>query len=261
LSAIAAAVRERDVQVGELQVRVNERGSGPPLVLLHHSTGPFWSRFHDSLAEAFAVMAPDIPGYGASTRPETARHPSHLATLLHQLLDVAELDGVHLVGTGMGGWIAAEMAAMNQRRLASLTLVGAAGMKPREGMIHDPMAESWGDYGRRSFRDDEHFEAVFGALQSDAINQLWDLSREMTARVAWKPYMWSLQLPTLLAAVTVPTLVVWGGADRVVPVECAHRYVATLPNATLRIVDDAGHAVELEEPELVVRHVMDHTRS
>jgi pimeloyl-ACP methyl ester carboxylesterase len=254
-------VRQRDVQVGDLQVRINERGSGPPLVLLHHSTGPFWSRFHESLAEAFTVIAPDVPGYGASSRPVTARHPSHLATLLHQMLDVEGLDGVHLAGTGMGGWIAAEMAAMNQRRLASLTLIGAAGMKPVDGMIHDPMGESWGDYGRRSFRDDEHFAAVFGVEQSEEINQLWDLSREMTARVAWKPYMWSLQLPTLLAAVTVPSLVVWGGADRVVPIECAHRYVATLPNATLLVVEDAGHAVELEEPARVAEYVTNHARS
>jgi pimeloyl-ACP methyl ester carboxylesterase len=261
MSSTAVAVGERMVGVGDLQVRVSHRGTGAPLVVLHHSTGPFWSRFHDLLSQAFAVMAPDAPGYGGSTRPETARHPSHLAVLLQQWLDVEGLDGVHLVGTGMGGWIAAEMAAMNQRRLASLTLIGAAGMKPLEGMIHDPMAESWGDYGRRSFRDDEHFAAVFGEVQSDAINQLWDFSREMTARVAWKPYMWSLQLPTLLAAVTVPSLVIWGGADRVVPIECAHRYVATLPNATLQVVEGAGHAVELEEPARVAEHVINHARS
>jgi pimeloyl-ACP methyl ester carboxylesterase len=73
--------------------------------------------------------------------------------------------------------------------------------------------------------------------------------------------MWSLQLPTLLAAVTVPSLVIWGGADRVVPIECAHRYAATLPNATLQVVEGAGHAVELEEPARVAEHVINHARS
>jgi pimeloyl-ACP methyl ester carboxylesterase len=62
------------------------------------------------------------------------------------MLDALDADRVHLVGLGLGGWAAAEMATMNQNRLVTLTLVGAAGLKPRVGEIHDPMLAGFIDY-------------------------------------------------------------------------------------------------------------------
>ena len=240
---------EREVDVAGLAVHVVQRGDGPAVVVLHRSTGPMWTPFYDALARHFTVIAPDIPGYGRSERPVTARHPSHLGVLLHQCLDALQHQQVHVIGLGFGGWLAAEMAAMNQARFISMTLVGSAGIKPRTGMIHDPMMESWTDYARQSFRDDASFIDHFGRKPSQELIDLWDFSREMTARVTWKPWMWSLQLPQLLRAVTTPSLVVWGRDDRIVPVDCGEQYASILANAQLQIVDQAGHVVDLEQPD------------
>ena len=83
----------------------------------------------------------------------------------------------------------------------------------------------------------------------DDIRQLWDLSREMTARLTWKPYMFNRRLEPLLGDLDVPTLIVWGENDKVVPFECAKRFEAAIPNARIEVVADAGHVVELEEPD------------
>ena len=61
-------LHEQKIEVGDLQIHVNERGTGDPLVVLHHSTGPFWSSFYDELARTFTVIAPDMPGYGGAAR-------------------------------------------------------------------------------------------------------------------------------------------------------------------------------------------------
>lgn len=243
------------MDVGTLTIHLLERGGGPRVLALHHSTGPFWTEFYDRLALHNEVIAPALPGYGNSTRPETARHPSHLAVLMHQLLDREPTDAMHLIGLGFGGWVAAEMIAMNQARFASLTLVGPAGIKPRSGFIHDPMSESFTAYARRAFRDDQHFSEVFGAEPAPELVQLWDYSREMTARITWRPWMWNLTLPTLLAGVATPTLVVAGSEDQIVPVDCAQQYAEVLPNASLEVFEGAGHAVELEEPAELARRV------
>ena len=95
------------------------------------------------------------------------------------------------------------------------------------------------------------FEGVFGHTADDAIKSLWDFSREMTARITWKPYMFSRRLPRVLGEIEVPTLVIWGGNDRVVPLSCANQYVKGLANARIEVVAGAGHLVELEEPERV----------
>ena len=252
----------RAVEFADLSIQLTEGGSGSKLVVLHHSTGPLWAPIHDQLATSFHVTAPDMPGYGLSTRPTTARHPSHLAIILNRMFTVAGFDEIDLIGLGFGGWVAAELAAMDQRRLRTLTLVGAAGIRPREGegLIHDPMAESWTAYARQSFRDQAHFEEIFGEEPPQDVIDVWDYSREMTARVTWKPWMWSLQLPAMLKLVETPSLVIWGGADQIVPIDSGRQYSEILPNSRLEIVEEAGHAVELEEPERVAELVTSFVR-
>jgi pimeloyl-ACP methyl ester carboxylesterase len=224
--------------------------------VLHHSTGPFWTPFHDHLAQTFSVIAPDMPGYGRSERPEDARSPRDLGVLLIQMLDELDLDQVHLAGLGMGGWVAAEIATMAQRRLSTLTLVGAAGIKPRDGMIHDPMMEGWIDYEKFSFSTEAAYREVFGEGDPpQEIIDLWDYSREMTARITWKPWMWTVALPTLVRGVRTPSLVVWGARDRVVPLDCGHQYTELLQNARLEILEDAGHVIDLEQPEVLAKMI------
>jgi pimeloyl-ACP methyl ester carboxylesterase len=123
------------------------------------------------------------------------------------------------------------------------------------------MTDSWTAYARKSFRDHDHFAAVFGEEPTQDVIDVWDYSREMTARVTWKPWMWSLQLPALLRGVRTPTLVVSGGADAVVPLDCGRQYAELLPDARLEVIEDAGHALFLEEPDELARLIVDFARS
>src|SRR5207248_4959536 len=99
------------------------------------------------------------------------------------------------------------------------------------------------------------YDRTFGAETPGPLLEQWDLNREMTFRIAWKPYMYNPGLPHLLGSVTTPTLVVWGKDDRIVPIECGERYVKALRNATLEVIDGAGHFVEIEKPDALARLV------
>jgi pimeloyl-ACP methyl ester carboxylesterase len=137
--------------------------------------------------------------------------------------------------------------------------VGAAGLKPRQGEIADQVQISYEQYVRLGFSSDASFEAVFGSEPDKAIVELWDYSREMTCRLAWKPWMFSRQLPHLLGEVPTPALVVWGNEDRVIPVDCGQQYAELLPNARLAMVK-AGHIVDLEAPARLAGLITDHAR-
>ena len=236
-------------------------GSGPPLLVLHHSTGAFgWQPLHERLARSFQVMLPDMPGYSRSTLPEWARDPRDLAIVMLQLVAKLGLSDVTLVGLGFGGFVAAEMATMNSDRIARLVLVGAAGIKPPEGEILDQMLIDHADYMRLGFRSDRRFDQFFGDRDDTDVQSLWEFNRVMTARVCWKPYMFSRRLPHLITQVDVPTLVVWGERDRVVPISVGREYVRLMPNATLEVIKSAGHLVDYEEPVRLARLVANHAR-
>jgi pimeloyl-ACP methyl ester carboxylesterase len=257
------SVSETRVMVAGLGLRVLRKGSGPPLLVVHGSLGNVgWVPLYEQLAESYTVYVPDVPGYGQSDRPEWARSPRDLAILLQQLLEVLGLGDVTLIGLGFGGFLAAEMASMNQARFSQMVLVGATGIRPREGEIADQMLIGFPEWGLSGFRDLASFRDLFGVDSlPDDLYSLWDLSTEMTARVCWKPWMFSDQLPHLLSEVRVPTLLVWGEHDRLVPIDIAHQYQALLPKATLEIVAGAGHVVDLEAPDALTNLIRRHAAS
>jgi len=249
------------VTVAGRAVRVLKGGSGAPLVVLHHSTGnPGWLPVYDKLAAQFTVFVPDMPGYGQSERPEWARDPRDLGILLNFALEKLGLTGVTLVGFGFGGFVAAELATMDHSKIKSLVLVGAAGIQPREGEIMDEMLTGFIEYMEAGFRDKAGYQAVYGEEPEPAVRELWDYSREMTARVTWKPYMFNRRLAPALAEVRTPTLLIWGGQDRVVPPVCGQQYKEALPNARLEVLAGAGHFVEIEEPDRVAQLIAAHAR-
>ncbi len=224
-------------------------GKGRPILVLHHDTGTLERLpFYDSLAENYDVLVPHHPGYGRSERPVWLRSVRDIAAMYSGLLDQLKIDTCALVGLGFGGWIAAEMATFAPRSVSHLVLVGAMGIKPPEGDILDEAIVSYIDYARAGFHDQKVFDAVYGTEPSTDQLEQWDICREMNFRIAWKPYKYSQTLPHLLSGAGMPSLVVWGDDDHVVPRSAADKYKAALPKATLEIVKSCGHCVDMEKP-------------
>ena len=118
------------ITVTGLEMRYLKKGSGKPLVVLHHSISNHgWLPLYERLSRTFTVYVPDLPGFGESARPEWDSVRDE-AIQVQFMLDRLGLDRVTLVGFGFGGFLAAEMATMNQHRLERLVLVGAAGIQP-----------------------------------------------------------------------------------------------------------------------------------
>ncbi len=256
MSASSIAWQSATVPVGSTTLHVTRGGAGAPVLVLHHDFGsPKSLPLYDALAQRFTVIRPSHPGYDGSPRPDWMRSVRDIAVLYQGLLaeDAATRapGAVSVLGLGFGGWIAAEMATMAPRDLKALVLVGAMGIKPERGEIADQALVSYLDYARAAFAEAAAFERVYGAEPPTPMLEQWDLNREMTFRIAWKPYMYNPTLPHLLGAVTAPALVVWGRQDTIVPLECGERYAKALPRARLEIVEGAGHAVDMEKPDVL----------
>jgi pimeloyl-ACP methyl ester carboxylesterase len=253
VSTSAANWTTETVPIAGVGMQLARAGDGPPLLILHHDIGTLARLpFYDELARRFTVLVPSHLGYDGSPRPEWMRNVRDLAAahqwLLSEVAVTRAPQTVSIVGLGFGGWVAAEMATQAPRAFRKLVLVGAMGLKPDRGVIADQALVSYIDYVRLGFSDQRAFDRLFGAEPETSRLEHWDLNREMSFRIAWKPYMYNASLPHLLGGVATATLVVWGRDDRIVPLECGERYAKALPRARLEIVEGAGHFVEMEKP-------------
>jgi pimeloyl-ACP methyl ester carboxylesterase len=250
-------IRELTATVAGCDVRAATAGDGPPVLVLDHSIADRrWHGVHDALAATFTVHALDIPGFNRSPRPDWARDVRDLAVLVAGYLRKQVGAPALVVGSEFGGWVAAELAVLAPDVVRGLALAGSAGLLPTEGRITDMMLTSHSGYARDCFSSDDAYDAFFEGGLTDERLLAWDFNREMVARVAWKPYMYNRRLLPMLAEVTVPSVVVRGSADRVVPVSCAEQFVALMPNATLEVVEGCGNAVALEQPESLAASVV-----
>ncbi|MBV8361732.1 MAG: alpha/beta hydrolase [Deltaproteobacteria bacterium] len=253
---------ESFVEVAGGKIQILRAGSGRPLFVLHHDVGnPGWLPFYDNLAGSFVVQVPSHPGFGKSERPEWMRTVRDMAMLYQSLLQKLNIESITMVGLGFGGWIAAEMAMMCHHSFSHLVLVNPLGFQPRQGEILDQFLINTIDYVRSGFENqDKYVELYTAEPMLDQLEQ-WEINREMTSRIAYKPYMYDQALPQLIGGVSVPTLIIWGGRNRIVPPICGEQYREAIPNARLETISGAGHFLEVEKPAELAKLVSEFAAS
>ena len=238
---------------GEIPVTVTQHGQGRPALLLHGGAGlDSVAGFAAAAAERFPVqvLTPVHPGFDGTPRPAALDSARKLGELYGGLLGQLGLTGVTVVGSSIGGWIAAELALAAADRVSQLVLLDSAGL--------DSADHPGADYF--SLTPDQVFDVSFAHPDRYRIDPaaLTDEQRAVAAgnRAALEVYggrsMADPGLAGRLAALTVPTLVLWGEADRMLTPAYGQELAAAIPGATFRVLPGAGHLPQLENPEAVL---------
>src|SRR5207245_4540687 len=146
---------------------------------------------------------------------------------------------------------------MCRQAFARMVLVNAMGMLPRRTEILDQFLINTIDYTRSGFHDLDKYTELYTAEPTlDQLEQ-WEINREMTSRIAYKPYMYDQTLPQLIGGVSNPTLIVWGARNRIVPPICGEQYRDAIAGARLETISSAGHFLEVEKPAELAKMVKD----
>ncbi len=245
-----AQCEETTIAVRDCNVFLRRGGTGDPMLFLHGASGvPGWIPAFGTLSESFDLHVPDHPSYGRSDEPEWLDDMSDLAMFYLDFLEERGLENVHLVGNSLGGWLAMEIAVRNATRLRSLTLVGAAGIRIKGKPIADIFMMDPDDLARELFVDQSFAERIIGAELSEEETDIRLRNRVSTARLGWQPRLFNPSLRKWLHRITVPALVVWGEADRIVDVAYAEEFGRLLPDSEVTVIDGAGHLPHVEKPE------------
>lgn len=245
------------MNVNGIDLEVLRRGQGAPVVLLHgmDSLRPK-APFLDLLGRQVDIIAPSAPGFGNSPRPQDFDTVYDLVHLYLALLDQLPYEKVTLMGLSFGGWLAAEVAAASCHRIANLILVDPVGIKlgaREERDILDVFNTHPDEVRRRSWADPAKAPDYDAMTDEELV--IHAKNWEALCLYAWHPYMYNPQLKQWLGRISVPTLVLWGDQDGVVTPDYGRAYANLIRGAEFKLIENAGHHPEQEQPERFVEAV------
>lgn len=247
MAEIGARFRERFVEADGFRIRYMAAGDGPPLVHLHGAGGLRLSPGHDLLARTHRVVAFEMPGFGASPENTKSGSIAELAATMAQAIRALGFDKVDLWGTSFGGKVACHLAVQQPELLQALVLEAPAAIRP-EGIR--PPSGTPEEMARMLFA---HPERVAPLPPVDPA--IVDKTQALVRRLMGPPR--DPDLERRLAELRVPTLVLFGTLDRVIPPQMGRHYKELIPGAHLVLVYDAGHAIATDRPEAFEEVVSD----
>lgn len=239
-------VLKETYQAEEATLHIERHGHGPAVVLIHGLSGSsrWWRRNVSALAQTHEVLVLDLAGYGRAWR-QPALGIQAAARLIAAWLEDRDLTGVALIGHSMGGQISLRVAALVPERIGRLVLACASGLlasTPTRAALNLPRAVL---AGRPSFMP----RIVADAVRAGPRN-LWHNASDLL----------SDSIEHLLPHIHVPTLVVWGGRDALVPAELGRALAEAIPGAEYHEIPRAGHVVMVDAPGTFNRLVLNFLR-
>ncbi len=271
--AVVAASLES--AIGTVRLARGGPAGAPPVVYLHSAGGEGLGEvasFLGALAAGHEVVAPMLPGFGGS---EGLSEVDDMEDVAYHLLDLFDRLGLtggrrpHLVGQSLGGWAAVEVAWRHPEAVASLTLVNPVGLYVPGHPVRELFGRRLDDLARDTFADQSHpTAAAMHAMASlgprNAGSVPFELVRPFleamaaAAKLGWNPYFHNPRLGRRLVRVSMPTLVIVGRRDGLVPNAVGEELARLIGGARLHHVDDGSHMLTLEHPEAMARLVAEH---
>jgi pimeloyl-ACP methyl ester carboxylesterase len=277
-------VKPRLVSIHGHDIAVQTAGSGPAVLLVHGLAGSSatWRHVLPSLADHVTVIAPDLPGHGRSEKPRGDYSLGNYASVLRDLLIALGHDRATLVGQSLGGGIAMQFAYQYPERAERLVLVdsGGLGQDVHLGLraLALPGAELVLAAGcaspLRSLGDGVgSLLRRIGLRPTAVVDEIWRSYASLGEAATREAFVHTLRSVIdvagqrvdarnrLYLAAAMPTLLIWGDEDHIIPVKHAYEARDAIPGSRLEIFKGAGHFPHCEDPERFVRVLLEFMRT
>jgi pimeloyl-ACP methyl ester carboxylesterase len=255
-------------------------GAGPVLLLVHGMAGSSetWLPVLPALAEHFTVVAPDLLGHGASAKPRGDYSLGAFASGLRDLVAALGHDRATLVGQSLGGGIVMQFAYQFPERCERLVLVSSGGLGTEVNLLLRALAlpgteyvlplacTTWIHDGLASIVGGLRFVGLRPSRNLVEIWRSYGSLADPSTRIAFLHTLRSVIDPAgqrvsakdrLYLASTLPTLIIWGDHDKIIPVLQAYAAHETMPQSRLEIFAGVGHFPQCERPRQFVDVVTD----
>lgn len=236
------------VEINQCRISMLRGGAGELLLYLHGANGagavqPFMTK----LAERFDVVVPEHPGFGLSDEPNWLENIHDLAYFYLDFMRTMGLTRVHIVGSSIGGWLALEIAVRDSSRIASLMLVAPSGIQVPGLQTGDIFLWTPEQLVRNTLFDQALADRMLSQAVSPEQMETAIKNRFTVARLAWEPRLHNPFLAKWLHRIDVPTGIIWGESDRILPVAYADEFKKRIPHAEVNVVRRCGHLPQVEK--------------
>ncbi len=282
---MTSSIEQREIELRHIEIhghRVGYRqaGSGPVIVLIHGMAGSSstWRSVMPTLAEHFTVVAPDLVGHGASEKPRGDYSLGAFASGVRDLLFALGLESATLVGQSLGGGVAMQFAYQFPERCERLVLVSSGGLGEEVNVLLRllalPGAELVLGIGCNRWLHDAGVSvagrlANVGLRTSANLREIWDSYGSLADAETRTAFLQTLRsvidfsgqrvsaADRLYLAAEVPTLIIWGENDVIIPVEQGRATHAAIAGSRLEIFERTGHFPHREHPDHFCRVLID----
>jgi pimeloyl-ACP methyl ester carboxylesterase len=241
------------VQVNDIRLAYERRGTGAPLVLLHGYPldHHLWDDVAPLLEDTFDLILPDLRGFGGSSTVDSFYTMEDMASDIAALLDQLGIEEAAIVGHSMGGYMALAFARLYPKRVTGLGLVASQ-------VLADPPDRKEGRYKSAAEVADKGIGSVVATMTPKFTSnaRLQEIARQSMERQQPAAYIGALKAMAervdstpLLSSFNFPVVLVHGDADSLIPVDRAREVKAAIPNAHLVEISGAGHVPMMESPE------------
>lgn len=280
MRGVTPGIEQRQIAIHGHEVSYRTGGSGPVIVFVHGMAGSSatWRHVLPALAEHFTVVAPDLPGHGESAKPRGDYSLGAFASGLRDLLAALGHERATLVGQSLGGGVVMQFAYQYPERCERLVLVSSGGLGQEVNLllraltlpgaeyvlpvactkrVHDAGTTVVGWLRNVGLRPSPHLAEVWESYGSLADAQTRTAFLHTLRSVVDQTGQRVSAADRFYLAAHVPTLIVWGSADRIIPVDQAYTAHNAIAGSQLEIFDGVGHYPHCEKPERFIEVLSD----
>ncbi|MHA7647038.1 alpha/beta fold hydrolase [Nitrosopumilus sp. S4] len=258
-------MEEKFLQIDENKIRYLESGDSRNTLVLVHGLGASaerWEKVIPLFSKKYRVIVPDIIGFGYSDKPLVDYTPDFFAEFLEKFFIESGIKHPNLIGSSLGGQIVAEYATSHSDDIEKLILVSPAGVMKQSTPALDAYIMAALYPNEQSAKNAFEMMEGSGSSPDEAlVNGFIERMRLPNAKLAFMSTLLGLKnsesLTSKLSSISVPTLIIWGSEDPVIPITYSDDFISTIKDCRFFRMDGCGHTPYVQDPTTFASKVIE----
>jgi pimeloyl-ACP methyl ester carboxylesterase len=258
-------MEEKFVKISGNKIRYLEEGGNKHVIVLLHGLGGMadrWLPVFPFLSKKFKIIAPDIIGYGKSDKPQVDYTPEFFTQFVFEFLDTLSLKNIFMMGNSLGGRITAECASTQTHAIRKIVLVAPAGIMKKSTPVLDAYATAALYPTHESVKMAyQMMMAQNKEVREESIQNFISSMSRPNAKMAFMSTLLGMKnspaITEKLQLIKIPTMLLWGSEDKLIPFEYSKQFLASIKNCHFIEMKSCGHTPFEEEPSEFSKLVLD----